>query len=171
MRCWSAEYSGVDSTRVVTVGHSAGGHLALWLAARHRLPEGAPGAGPRLRPSGAVSQAGVSDLVAGAEAGLGGGACQALLGGEPGEVPERYAVASPAALLPLGVPQLLVHGARDDLVPPGQSRDYAAAARASGDAVDLVELGDADHFDVIETSDPAWAAVIDWLRERFTSSL
>ena len=108
---------GVDASRVATVGHSAGGHLALWLAARHRLPEGAPGAGPRLRPLGAVSQAGVSDLVAGARAGLGGGACQALLGGEPDDVPERYAVASPAALLPLGVPQLLVHGARDDLVP------------------------------------------------------
>ena len=72
-----------------------------------------------------------------------------------------------AALLPLGVQQLLVHGARDDLVPPEQSRSYAAAARASGDTVDLVELTDADHFDVIEASDPGWAAVIDWLRERF----
>ena len=109
---------------------------------------------------------GCRDLVAGAAAGLGGGACQALLGGEPDDVPERYAVASPAALLPLGVPQLLVHGARDDLVPPAQSRDYAAAARAAGDTVDLVELPDADHFDVIEAADPAWTAVVDWLRER-----
>jgi acetyl esterase/lipase len=156
----------VDASRVATVGHSAGGHLALWLAARHRLPEGAPGAGPRLRPSGAVSQAGVSDLVAGARAGLGGGACQALLGGEPDDVPERYAVASPAALLPLGVPQLLVHGARDDLVPADQSRDYAAAARVVGDMVDLVELPAADHFDPIEPTDPAWTAVVDWLRGR-----
>jgi acetyl esterase/lipase len=158
---------GIDASRVATVGHSAGGQLALWLAGRHRIPAGAPGADPRLRPCGAVSQAGVSDLVAGATAGLGGGACQALLGGEPDDVPERYAVASPAALLPLGVPQLLVHGARDDLVPPGQSRAYAAAARAAGDTVDLGEFLAADHFDVIEEADPAWTAVVDWLRELF----
>ena len=80
-------------------------------------------------------------------------------------MPERYAVASPAALLPLGVPQLLVHGARDDVVPAGQSRDYAEAARAAGDAVDLIELPEADHFDVIEATDPAWSAVVNWLRD------
>ena len=155
----------VDAGRVATVGHSAGGHLALWLAARHRLPAGAPGADPRLRPCGAVSQAGVSDLLAGARAGLGSGACQALIGGEPNDVPERYVVASPAALLPLGVPQLLVHGTRDYLVPAAQSRDYAAAARVVGDAVDLIELPEADHFDVIEATDPAWTAVVGWLRD------
>ena len=64
------------------------------------------------------------------------------------------------------MPQLLVHGTRDDLVPPAQSRDYAAAARAAGDTVDLVELPAADHFDVIEAADPAWTAVVDWLRDR-----
>lgn len=160
------DLEGVDESRVATVGHSAGGHLALWLAARHRIPTGAIGADPLLLPCGAVSQAGVSDLVAGARAGLGGGACQALLGGEPADVPERYAVASPAALLPFGVPQLLLHGGRDEIVPPDQSRDYAEAARASGDTVDLTELPEADHFDIIEGTHPAWAAVVDWLRER-----
>lgn len=154
---------GVDARRVVTVGHSAGGHLALWLAGRHRLPTGAVGADPLLRPCGAVSQAGVADLVAGARAGLGGGACQALLGGEPDDLPERYAVASPAGLLPLGVPQLLVHGGRDDIVPPEQSRAYAATAAGSGDAVELVELDDADHFDVIEEHGAGWAAVVERL--------
>ena len=154
---------GINPERVVTVGHSAGGHLALWLAARHRLPEGAPGANPRLRPRGAISQAGVSDLVAGARAGLGGGACQALLGGEPDDVPERYAVASPAALLPLGVPQLLVHGARDDLVPPAQSREFAVASTAAGDAVEIVDLDGADHFDVIEPEGEGWAGVVERL--------
>jgi acetyl esterase/lipase len=147
----------VDASSVVTAGHSAGGHLALWLAARGRV-----------RPVGAVSLAGVADLARGAAANLGDGACQGLLGGTPDEVPERYAAASPAALLPLGVPQLLVHGGRDDVVPPEQSRDYAPAARAAGDEVELVELAGADHFDVIEPGHAAWGVVTGWLQARLT---
>src|SRR4051794_23939254 len=73
----------VDPTRAVTIGHSAGGQLALWLAGRHRIVRGAPGAAPRLHPVAAVSQAGVADLARGAEEGLGAGACQDLLGGGP----------------------------------------------------------------------------------------
>ena len=153
----------VDATRLAAVGHSAGGHLALWLAARRRLPARAPGASPGVSLRGAVSLAGVSDLVRGAVDDLGGGACAALLGGSPAEVPERYAAASPAALLPVGVPQLLVHGDRDDAVPPGQSRAYVQAARAAGDDAELVELRGADHFDVVEPGHAAWFAVIEWL--------
>jgi acetyl esterase/lipase len=149
-----------DTDRVAVVGHSAGGHLALWLAARDRLPAGAPGGGTVVRPRLAVSLAGVADLVAGAEAGVGAGACEALLGGSPDVVPERYAAASPAALVPLGIPQLVVHGARDDIVPAVQSSAYAARARAAGDDVELVELPDADHFDVIDPEHPAWDIVL-----------
>jgi acetyl esterase/lipase len=159
-----------NTDRVAVVGHSAGGHLALWLAARGRLPSGAPGAGPLVRPRFAVSLAGVADLVAGAEDVLGGGACEALIGGSPAAVPERYAVASPAALLPLGVPQLLVHGSQDDVVPPAQSSTYAAAARAAGDDVEVVEYAAADHFDVIEPSDAAWRLVRERLYDRFAAA-
>ena len=155
----------VDAARVIAIGHSAGGHLALWLAARHRLPPGAPGAAPVLAPRAAVAQAGVCDLLRGAADGLGGGACAALLGGLPAAVPERYAVASPAALVPLGVPQLLVHGADDVNVPPGQSRAYAQAARAAGDEVELVEITGADHFDVIDVGHIAWEVVVERLAE------
>ena len=88
-----------------------------------------------------------------------------MLGGEPDDVPERYAIASPAALMPLGVPVLLVHGARDDIVPPPQSEEYAAAARRAGDSVELIELPHADHFDLIEAADPAWLAVVERLPE------
>jgi acetyl esterase/lipase len=147
-----AELPEADLERAVAVGHSAGGHLALWLAARPRLPAGVPGAGPRVRLRGAVSLAGVCDLERAEEERLGGGAVAELLGGGPGELPQRYAAASPAALLPLGVPQVLVHGARDEVVPPRQSRDYARAATAAGDLVELVELPEADHFDVIAAS-------------------
>ena len=153
----------VDASRVVTVGHSAGGQLAVWLAARHRLPEGVPGAAPRVRPCAAVSQAGVVDLVRGAADDLGDGACVAFVGGSAAEVPQRYSVASPAALLPLGVPVLLVHGGRDDIVPPSQSRDYADVARLGGEQVDLAEFPAADHFDVIEPGDESWSVTCSWL--------
>lgn len=154
---------GLDPGRVVVVGHSAGGHLALWLAARARLPAGSPGSGPLVRPRAAVSLAGIGDLVRGAEEELGDGACAALLGEMPAECPERYEAASPAALLPLGVPQLLVHGGEDDVVPLGQSRAYADAARRSGDEIELLELPEADHLDVIEPDGVAWGAVAERL--------
>ncbi len=153
-----AEVEALDSKRVVVVGHSAGGQLALWAAARARLPAGAPGAEPRVVPLAAVSQAGVCDLAAGARGGLGAGAVQELMGGGPDETAERYRLASPGQLLPLGVTQLLAHGLRDDVVPSSQSRLYAAAARAAGDAVELLEP-DADHFDVIDPAHAGWRVV------------
>ena len=152
-----------DLSRVATMGHSAGGHLALWLAARPRLPTDAPGANPRVRVRLVVSLAGVCDLVRGADDGLGDGACAALLGGEPVDVPNRYAVASPAALLPLGARQVLVHGGHDDVVPPSQSRDYAASARAAGDEVELLEVDGAGHFEVIDPLHGSWQAVLERL--------
>jgi acetyl esterase/lipase len=160
-----ATIADADLQRVAAVGHSAGGQLALWLAARPRLPADAPGASPRVGVRLAVSLAGVCDLARGAEDGLGSGACVALLGGTPANVPERYAVASPAALLPLGVRQVLVHGGRDDVVPPSQSRDYAASARAAGDDVELVEDAAADHFDVIDPHYGSWRVVLGRLAE------
>jgi acetyl esterase/lipase len=159
-----AEVDDVDTTRVATCGHSAGGHLALWLAARHRLPTGAPGAGPRVRPVAAVGQAGVLDLHRGHEEDLGHGAVAALLG-RPDANPERYAAASPAALAPLGVDQLLVHGTADDVVPVTQSRIHAALDPRA----ELAELDGGDHFDVIDPSHTAWRDTVAWLSRRLTA--
>ena len=147
------EVDGADTARVVTAGHSAGGHLALWLGGRDGV----------VRPRAAVSLAGVCDLVHGAELALGAGAVEAFAGGAPDDVPERYADASPAARLPLGIPQLLVHGGLDDVVPPVVSRAYAQAARAAGDEVELVEQADADHLDVIDPGHALWTAVVERL--------
>ncbi|MEO6713203.1 MAG: alpha/beta hydrolase [Mycobacteriales bacterium] len=144
----------LDLGRVVALGHSAGGQLAVWAAARGRLPAGAPGAAPRVSMSGAVSQAGVLDLVRASSLGLGGGAIDRLLGGEPDEVPERYAVASPVALAPLGVPVTVVHGLDDDVVPAEMSERYTAAAGAEVTAVFLPEVG---HFELIDPAHAAWA--------------
>jgi acetyl esterase/lipase len=146
----------LDLDRVGTVGHSAGGQLAMWLAGRHKLDADAPGARPTVRIRGVVSQAGVLDLVHGAAAGLGGGAVVRFLGGTPAEVPERYAHASPYELLPIGVPSTLVHGMKDKVVPIDQSDRYAAAAIAAGDIVDEQRLKGVDHFAPIDRRMRAW---------------
>ena len=153
-----ATVDGVDAALVATCGHSAGGHLALWLAARHRLAGGAPGSEPQVRPVVAVAQAGVCDLERAWHDELGAGAVSALLGSLD-EHPHRYAAASPAALAPLGLPQLLVHGEADDIVPLSQSRAYA---ELDPDA-ELLVLPGADHFDVIDPRHPAWEATAEWL--------
>lgn len=164
---------GLDLSRALAVGHSAGGHLALWLAARRRLARGALGAdegvarltGPSALPlAGVVSLAGVADLADGWRRNLSRGAVAELLGGGPDQVPDRYAVADPMRSLPLGIPQSVVHGERDDIVPLAISRDYAAAARRAGDTVRLRVLPDADHFDVIDARSPAWAAILEEIR-------
>jgi len=146
-----------DLARVVAIGHSAGGHLAAWLATRPV---------PRVAIGGVVAQAGVLDLRLASELALSDGVVHRFLGGLPEAVPDRYAAASPAERLPLGVPALLTHGGRDDIVPPVMSERFQAAARAAGDEVDLVLLPDEDHFGHIEPASPSWEAVTTWLATR-----
>lgn len=159
-----ADRSELDTARVVTCGHSAGGHLALWLATRDRLPAGAPGVPARIFPRAVVSQAGVCDLVAAFEAGLGSGAVGELLGGSPSDVPDRYRIASPVEWVPLGVPQLLIHGDADDIVPPRQSELHAAADPSA----ELVVVPGVDHFAVIAHGAPSWMRARAWIEEVVT---
>jgi acetyl esterase/lipase len=152
----------LDLSRVTALGHSAGGHLALWLAGRSRIPAGGPlHATDPLRIRQIVCLAGVADLRQAWQLRLGGGVVQSLVGGTPEEVPDRYASASPAALLPLGlaVRQVLVHGGRDTIVPPEISRSYQQTALARGDNAILIELPDAGHFEVIDPRDKAWERI------------
>jgi acetyl esterase/lipase len=154
----------IDVTRVVACGHSAGGHLALWLAGRHRLPADAPGAEAAVRLRAVLAQAAVADLAGGWNDGFGRDEMRGLLGGPPADVPDRYRIADPIGLLPLGVPQILVHGSLDDVVPLSQSRAYA---RATGSESELLEFDGADHFDVIEPTHGAWQVVVDRLPRVF----
>jgi acetyl esterase/lipase len=150
-----ADVPGLDLSTVVTLGHSAGGHLATWAAGRERYPRWA-GAGAGAVPvTAVVSQAGVLDLVAAADAGLGAGAVEAFVGGAP----SAYDLADPMRQVPLAVPVWCVHGTSDTEVPLSQSADYVAAARAAGATAELVEV-EGDHYVVIDPTSDAWTRTL-----------
>ncbi len=157
----------LDLTQVILVGHSAGGHLALWAASRERLSAEAPGAisAPAAVPvRKVVSMAGVCDL-AGAFRVWRGGAVLELMGASPERDPARWATADPVALAPASAPVLLVHGRADEVVTIRLSRDYAAAARAAGGDVTLVELEgrEGSHRAPVYPTSRAWRTAVEWL--------
>jgi pimeloyl-ACP methyl ester carboxylesterase len=135
----------VDRSRVVTIGHSAGGHLAAWAATR---------TDPRVAVTAVVSQAGVLDVRRAWELGLSDGVAREFLRGDI----ENAKLASPIERLPLGVPALLTHGGRDENVPLEISQRFAEAAGAT-----LVVEPDEGHFGHLDPGNPLWQAVIKWL--------
>lgn len=150
----------VDTTRTVLVGHSAGAHLAAWAAARHRLPKESSWQRSDPLDVSVVSLAGVLDLELSERLGLGGHAASRLLGGSPRHQRDRYALANPTALLPTGGRLIAVHGARDDTVPVEMSRRYVDRALTAGDQVELVEIDDCGHYELIDPLSAAWPAVL-----------
>ncbi len=151
----------LDLGSVSFLGHSAGGHLALWAATRERLPPDAPGAHPAIQPRRVIGQAPVADL-AGAYAQWHGGAARQLMGGSPDQLPERYDRGDPIRLVPAAMPVLLVHGVADQTVSVKLSRHYAERARELGGSVQLIEIeGPAGgHRAHLDPRGEAWAAVI-----------
>jgi acetyl esterase/lipase len=147
-----ADVPDLGRSTVVAVGHSAGGHLATWAAARGRFPDWSP---VRVPVTAVVSQAGVVDLVQAYRDDLGGGAVAAFVG-PPGPAYRRW---DPRQQLPLDVPVWCVHGSQDVTVPVSQSRGYVEAARAAGGTAELVELP-TDHMDVIDPSSQAWTRTV-----------
>lgn len=158
LAAWGAE---LDLSQLVVAGHSAGGHLALWAVARYR--SGLAGVTAHIRPMAAAGLAPAADLAAIHSLGGGSGVVEAFLGGSPADVPSCYATASPRALLPLGVPQLVVHGEEDEALPVGLSGAYAAAAMAAGDPVEFRPLPCVGHMDLIDPAAAAYAEFLGWL--------
>ena len=162
----AAHAPALDLDRVVVVGHSAGGQLALWAAAQARAP-----AAPRVEAAGrrrariiaACGLAPLADLTRAYELGCGRGAVQDFLDGTPAQRHARYQTASPAALLPLRVRQLIIHGTLDEDVPVGLSRHYVAAARAAGDEIEWLELEQTGHMELIEPHGAAHEELCRWL--------
>jgi acetyl esterase/lipase len=151
----------IDVDRVIALGHSAGSHLALWLAAGKNLPEESP-----LRTSdpfpikGVISLAGITDLRAYS---TGAGDCNRavakLLGGNFEEMTGRYEQTSPIGMLPLGVPQRMIHGDRDTIVPLEQVKIYTEKAKNSGDDAEVRIVENAGHYELIAPQTQAFSLV------------
>jgi acetyl esterase/lipase len=135
----------LDLGRVVAAGHSAGGQLALWLAAQT--------AAPPLR--GVTSLAGVCDLRRAWELKLSDTVVEQLLGGTPRQVPRRYDSASPIALLPIKTPQRLLHGTTDGIVPFEMSERFARASKNAK----LIKFEGTGHFELIDPRAKEWPVV------------
>lgn len=165
LRQASSQYK-LDLSRVVAIGHSAGGQLALWLAARHKLPKTSPlHVESPLALKGAIALGGPGDLYDFASytgpCGDGREVVEAYLGASVAANPSRWRDASPSSFLPLGVPQVMLAGEFDKVMPRDHLDAYAAKARASGDSVSVIVVPSAAHHEVMSPQSVAWPAVRD----------
>jgi acetyl esterase/lipase len=151
----------LDIGRVVATGHSAGGHLALWLAARPRLPAGSPLRSDNPLPiAEVVSLGGLPDLEEAARepgSGCGTEVIARISGG-------RFAETSVPRLAPLGLPQVLINGRQDRIIPTAYAEGYAAPMRAAGDDVRVRMLDATGHVELVAPETAAWAAAVEELR-------
>ena len=165
-----AETHRLELGRVVALGHSAGGHLAVWAAGRDRLPGlGWDGTGPAnnagaVRLTGVVSQSGVLDLAEAERLNLSNGAVANLLGGPSSQFPARLRIADPMAALPLDTPVYAVHAGDDADVPLAMSTSYVDASR-DGPAPARLVMVPGDHFALIDPRAEAYARCRELVRE------
>ncbi len=157
----NAKKYNLDTRHVLAIGHSAGGHLALWLAARPKLPTTSPlhTAHP-LRIHRVISLGGLPDLEAtatNADNGCGTEAVAKLVGAPTPQHPDVYADTSVPRLLPLGVKQDLINGREDRIIPLVMATDYVAKATAAGDTATLHNIPATGHVELIAPETPAWA--------------
>ena len=143
----------IDANKVLVLGHSAGGQLALCLAAHE----------PSLKR--VVSLAGLVDLKQAWELHLSNNAVVEFLGGKPTEVPEHYREADPTeSAISHSTVQWLIHGAADDTVPASFSRSYTELKKRHGEDVHYLEISTAGHFELIDPRSTAWPKVENTVR-------
>lgn len=165
-----AESYPLGLNRVITIGHSAGGHLALWLAARNKLSQHSILLNSKhpLPLAGVISLAGVSDLILMHDIhkwretlyGIVENPTRDFMGGLPNELQSRYEEGSPIALLPIGVPLVLIHGSLDVNVPIGVSEHFEKTAESAGDTVELKSFSKAEHFKLIVPGSEVWPEIL-----------
>jgi acetyl esterase/lipase len=153
----------LDTNKIVAVGHSAGGQLALWLPTRRRLtPESPLYVKSPIRIRGVLSLEGITDMGAYARARSTGcsAATPRVTGGMPDSVAERYLQVDPISRVPLGVPSRLLHGYLDTTVPMDQARSFAARAHAAGDDSQWTLLETSGHFDIVSPATSVFQHVL-----------
>ncbi len=149
-----ADRHNLDVSRVMAVGHSAGGLLALWLAGRHKLPQSSPLYSDNPLPIRSVVALGtLTNFVTAYSAGICEGALETLLGGTPETAPDNYHHTSPINLLPLGIPQILITGEADDMLL--QAHEYISVAQEIDD-VERIIVPDVGHFELVTPTTQAW---------------
>ncbi|WP_301110026.1 S9 family peptidase [Sporosarcina sp.] len=161
----------LDVSRVITIGHSAGGHLALWLGTRHKLPSNSMlhTSEHPLPLKGVISLAGANDLETMHDIhqwketlfGIVDNPTRDLLGGKPNEQAERYKEGSPYELLPIGIPLVLIHGSLDVNVPIGLSEHFEKEALKEGDSIILKTIPMAEHFELILPETESWLILLE----------
>ena len=152
----AAKYN-LDASNLVAVGHSAGGHLALWLAARHKLPATSPlhTASP-LRIAHVISLGGLPDLEATATSPDNGCGTQVVARLVGTDRPDPYADTSVPRLFPLNTPQTLINGHADRIIPYRMATDYTARATRAGDTARLVTVPNTGHVELVTPGTAAW---------------
>ncbi len=154
---------GLDLKRVVVVGHSAGGHLAMWSAVRRRLQSTSLLALPDpLALRGVINLAGPVDMrdnIQNYEAECGDPVVTQMLGGAPSQTPDNYAQVSASDHLPLGAPQVLIWGEHEPYLPRPLAQAHVERAKAAGDDARLVVVEGAGHFEIASPKTAAWPAV------------
>ena len=167
LRQIAAKYS-LDLTRVAVLGHSAGGHLAMWTGTRQRLsPNSALYVPNPLPVRGVINLAGTIDMrenIAHMEAECNDTVVTGLLGGAPASTPERYREVSATTMVPLGVQQILIWGEHENFVPLSLARRYVDAATKAGDRARLVVIPAIGHFESASPQSSAWPAVLEAIR-------
>jgi acetyl esterase/lipase len=167
LRDLAAPYK-LNLNRVVVLGHSAGGHLAMWAATRQRIAAKSPLFISKPLPiRGVINLAGTIDMTANIphmEQACRGPVVTALMGGAPAAVPERYREASANTMLPLGVPQILIWGEHEDYIPQPLVEQYVSAATRAGDRARLVLVPAAGHFETASPFTAAWPVVHEAIR-------
>lgn len=149
----------LDLDRVLAMGHSAGGHLALWLAGRRHIEPASPIYDSEPLPvHGAVALAPLADVTHGSESDLSSDALLAVMGGDATQNPSAYRNGCPVELLPLGIPQVIIVGSEDVSMLANAER-FIAAARAAEDDAQLIVLPGAGHFEIVAVECDEWAAV------------
>ncbi|MDB5819255.1 MAG: hypothetical protein JWQ11_2895 [Rhizobacter sp.] len=163
----------LDLNHVFAAGHSAGGQLALWLAARPKLAADSELFVDKPQPiRGVLGLAAITDMDTyrfGSPTSC-NASVEKVLGGTPESVPRRYADTSPRRLLPIGVPQVFIQGDADPIVEPASVRDYVAAATAAGDRAAVIPLAGMGHFETAIPLMRSYVALRDAVRELVESA-